>query len=142
MLKLHKMFLAAFRFACCLLRQANRLQHHVLMKLSQVSKCSSQELRALPLEKERGGEVGVTVLPSTSSHHGGACRCKLTPCSTYQSGSGVLFERKRMALLRCFYTAVLLQCCVLETGAECTELVIRFKLYGCPHCCVFSRRAA
>ncbi len=76
------------------------------------------------------------------SHYSGACRCKLTPCSTYQSGSGVLFVRKRMALLRCFYTVVPLQCQVLESRGECTELVIRFKLYGCPHCCGFSRRAA
>ena len=30
-----------------------------------------------------------------------------------------------MALLRCFYTAVPLQCRVLETGGECTELVMR-----------------
>lgn len=29
-----------------------------------------------------------------------------------------------MALSRSFYTAVPLQCCVLETGRECTQLVI------------------
>lgn len=30
-----------------------------------------------------------------------------------------------MGLLRCFYTAVLLQCRVLETRGECPELVMR-----------------
>lgn len=86
------------------------------------------------------GEVGwqrrvdLAALPSTPSHHGGACCCKLTPHSTHQSGSGGLFERKRMGLLRCFYTAVPLQCRrVLEDWRRRVHRVgNEVRLYGRP----------
>lgn len=59
-----------------------------------VKQSSTEAPESAPFEKERGGELELTIPLSTLSHYGGACCCKLTPCSTYQSCTGGLCERK------------------------------------------------
>lgn len=90
--------------------------------------CSNHSARPLSKAAQRlagYSEVDLSALSSTLSHYGGACCCKWMLCSTYQSGSGGLFESKQKGLFGSFYTAVQLQCSVLESEGEWTELVMR-----------------
>lgn len=106
---------AASGFHCSLLRPAQQV-------------AGPRALRRIPescvWREERGGEADLTVLPSISSHFSGACCCKLTPCSTYQSCSGGLFERKRMVLFKAFFCFVSLRQCAAEEEKR-TELIMR-----------------
>lgn len=106
--------------------------HHSARAIKQRA---AQGAQSTPSVKGRGGEVDLSVLPSTSSHHGDACCCKLTPRSTYQSRlRWFVWEETNGPFLRCFFfnTAVPLQCRVLETGGECTGLVMRLDFLRPP----------